>query len=610
LCDAAMDRQDSEVILEELDRANLFLVSLDFEGKWYRYHHLFQELLAHRLQARTPGGDIASLHARASDWFARNALIEEAMAHALAAGDATGAARLVETNYRQAINRSQWTRLRRWVELLPESIIEQRPGLLLAQCWCLHRAFKLEATVPVFAAAAELLEDPEASAGLDIEEEEQRYLLAEINGLRSQALFFLGTFEAGLAYAEQSMAQLSETFPYGRSGALLYWALHAHALGQGEAATRRLYETIRAEPESSPFTMHLYNGLCYIHRSSAEFPLLLRAGKGYLRFALTVGLPESEAFAHYQLGVLHYEWNDLDVAREHFAAAINLRYHAHELSLHFSLQGLALVHLAQGRLEEAQDSIASAREFAQQTGSQLLLACSRSLSARLLLFQGDLERADRESLAAQTGSDSESMLLFEIPALTRAKILVARDTPESLHEAMTLLDELLDQAQNTHYTWRQIEILALQALSLAAQGHTDKALSCLEQAVALARPGCLVRTFVDLGSPLADLLRRLAGRGIAAQYLKQVLTAFGLPAQAKSPVVTAESEIIEPLTERELEVLKLLGERLTNREIAQRLFISPNTAKRHASNIYQKLSVSDRRQAAVKARSLGILPPA
>ena len=175
---------------------------------------------------------------------------------------------------------------------------------------------------------------------------------------------------------------------------------------------------------------------------------------------------------------------------------------------------------------------------------------------------------------------------------------------------MTLLDDLFDHTARTHYTWRQIEVLALQVLALAAQGHSDKALSRLEQAVTLARPGWLVRTFVDLGSPLADLLRQLAGRGIETDYVRQVLAAFDSGASVPLPELDPQSVLVEPLTGRELEVLALLGERLTNQEIAQRLVISPKTVKRHAGNMYQKLSVSDRRQAAAKARSLGILPPA
>jgi LuxR family maltose regulon positive regulatory protein len=225
------------------------------------------------------------------------------------------------------------------------------------------------------------------------------------------------------------------------------------------------------------------------------------------------------------------------------------------------------------------------------------------------------------------------MLLLEIPALTRAKVLVARATPESLQQATALLNELLAYAENTHYAWRQIEVLALQALTLAAQGHTGKALSRLEQAVALARPGRLVRTFVDLGPALADLLEQLCLDSKAPDYIAQILAAYrtqdpsgalrageghridtqdpsSVSRPSSPPARDTTGRLIEPLTERELEVLVLLGERLTNPEIAQRLVISPHTAKRHASNIYQKLNVSNRRQAAAKARSLGILPPA
>ena len=459
-------------------------------------------------------------------------------------------------------------------------------------------------------AATAILEDPEQSADLNLEEEEGRYLLAEVDGLRSQVLYWLAAFEDGLDNAEKSLAHLSPTFSYGRSGAWFYWVLHAHALGRGEEATSKLQRLIRAEPESSPFNMHLYLGLCYAYRSSADFPRLLQAGRAYLSTAQKAELPESVAFAHYHLGVLHYEWNELNKARHHFEAAVSLRYHAHELSYFSSLQGLALIHLAQDQLEKMHNSVAAMREFLEQTESRLMSTSGDSFEARLLLLQGDLERAERESLAAYDGPPVEPMLLFEIPALTRAKVLVARATPESLRQAMVLLDELLVCAEKAHMVWRQIQVLALQAQALAAQGHSDEALPRLEQAVTLARPGRLVRTFVDLGLPVAELLRQLARRGVATEYLNQVLTALDLPAKAQPPAVTVESETVEPLTERELEVLALLGERLTNQEIAQRLVISPETVKRHASNIYQKLSVHNRRQAAAKARNLGILSPA
>ena len=610
LCDAILDRQGSQIIVEELDHANLFLVSLDMEGKWYRYHHLFQELLARRLHTQYSAEEIASLHSRASAWFAANDLTEEAMTHAIAAGDMLSAARLVERNYREVVNLGQWARLRRWMNHLPESIILQRPGLLMARCWLLHREFKLEATVPLFMNAAQILKNPEAVHDLEMAEVERGWLLAEIDGLWSQALYFLSEFELGESLAAKSLPELDESFSYGRSGALFYWGLHSHALGQAETAAGRLHKLIRAELEPSSFTNLLYNSLCYMYRASASFPQLSQTANEYLNAAQKAGLPESAGFAHTHLGILHYEWNELEKARHHFEAVINMRYYVHELNYHASLQGLMLVLLAQNRLDELQDIIAAMNEFAQQTESHLLLAGSRSFQARLSLLEGDLDQADRDSLAAHDGPQVEPMLLFENPALTRATVLVRRSTPESLRQATTLLDELLEHTKTTHYIWRQIEVLALQALTLAAQGQPEEALLRLEEAVDLAKPGWLVRTFVDLGAPLAGLLRQLARRDVAVDYLNHVLAAFDSKLQSPLPAVDLQAGFVEPLTERELGILLLLDERLTNQEIAQQLFISPKTVKRHASNIYQKLMVHDRREAVEKARNLGILAPA
>jgi LuxR family maltose regulon positive regulatory protein len=604
LCDAVLARQNNQSILDELEHTNLFLVPLDIEGKWFRYHHLFQELLAHRLQTQSAHDEIAALHSRASTWFAENEFIEEALIHALAAGDEIGAARLVETNYRLVVNRGQWSRLQRWVDHLPESLIAARPGLSLAHCWCLHKAFKLEATVPVFELAASLLETPEFSVELDIDEDEQRYLLGEINGLRSQVFYFVGEHQLGRIHAEQSLEQLSPAFSYGISGARLYLTLHLHVLGQHEDALQQLNQSIRAQPQGSPFSMHLYNGLCYIHRALADFHQLFQASQEYLLAAQKADILESVAFAHYQLGVAYYEWNELETAQSHLEENLTLRFHAHKISYHSSLQVLALVYLKQKQTEKLQKLIWTMQELEGQTENHLLIDGIHSFQAQLALHQGDYDAADHLSLVAYNGVPLGPMLLFEIPAITRAKVLIAQATLQSLQEALELLDELLAQAQNTHYVWREIEILALQALALNAQGHTEAALSRLEQAVTLAQPGRLVRTFVDLGPTLVGLLRRLDGRGIAKPYLNRLLKAFDVELDTFPQGLNAN--FIEPLTERELEILALLGERLTNQEIAQRLVISPKTVKRHASNIYQKLGVSNRREATDRARELGI----
>jgi LuxR family maltose regulon positive regulatory protein len=605
LCDTLIEEQDNRAILNQINQENLFLVSLDIEGDWFRYHHLFQELLRHRLQSQIPSDKIAAFHSKASTWFVQNEFIEEALIHALAADDEIGAARLVETNYRQAVNQGQWSRLQRWVDRFSESAIERRPGLLLAHCWCLHRAFKLEATVPVFERAAGFLETPDLRVDLDIDEIEQNHLLGEINGLRSQVLYFLGEHELGRTHAEQSLEQLTPEFSYGVSGAMLYLDLHLHVLGHGEKALRQLNQTIRSQPKGSPASMHLYNGLCYINRALADFSRFLKAGQNYLLAAQKADILESVAFAHYQLGVAYYEWNKLETAQSHLEENLVLRFYAHEISYHSSLQVLALVYLKQNQMDKLQKLILAMQELEGQTESHLFIDGIHSFQARLALYQDDLESADRLSLAAYNGPPLGPMLLFEIPAITRAKFLVAQATLQSTQEALDLLDELLVQARETHYVWREIEILALQALALNVQGNLDEALSSLEQSVTLAEPGRLIRTFVDLGPQLVELLRRLSRTGGATNYLNQLLAAFDAEYSISQNIL--HSEIFELLTDREAEVLALLGERLTNKEIAHRLVISPQTVKRHSSNIYQKLGVKNRREAAAKAQEMAFI---
>jgi LuxR family maltose regulon positive regulatory protein len=478
---------------------------------------------------------------------------------------------------------------------------------MLALCWCLHLEFNFEETFPLSEKALAILEDPELSP--DLAEYERQFMLGEAHLILSQVLYFMGEFEQGLACVEKALAQISPAFSYGLSGAWYYWLEFNQVLGRRDEAIERIHKVIRDYPVNSPFTMNIHLGLCYVYRSAADFPRLSKAGRAFLKAAQKANLPESVAFAHFHLGVLHYEWNELEKARHHFEAAINLRYFAHALSYQGSLQGLSLVLLAQDQPNGFQDTMAMMNEFARQTESDFLLTCNRSFQARLSLLEGDLVRANRMSLADYDTPQVEPMVEYEVPALTRAKVLAQSNTQESLQQANLLLEELLDHAESTHITWRQIEILALQALVLEAQDRNEQALSRLKQAVALAKLGWLVRTFVDLGPSLAKLLRQLAVRNIESDYLSHVLKAFNSESNASLPKQDSKPRLATPLTEREREVLFLLAQRLTNQEIAQRLIVSPKTVKRHASNIYKKLGVNNRRQAAIRARDLGILPP-
>lgn len=311
--------------------------------------------------------------------------------------------------------------------------------------------------------------------------------------------------------------------------------------------------------------------------------------------------------------MLHYEWNDLETAAQHFRAIAERRYSAHFTAAQESLLGLALIRQAQGSAEEARETTEALATFnLERTGS--ITAKTRSAQARLAVLQGNLEAAMPWVDGLALTVPDRPIPLFDEPCVTRARVLIAQKTDDSLRIAMQLLDGVQELAAATHNARRLVEVRALQAMALDAQGQNDMALDVLQRAVVLAQSGGFIRMFVDMGRPMVTLLSPLAKRGVAPRYLQRLLAAFTLseaqavhePKGSGSTVVVSESPSLL-LTPRELEVLSLLDSPLSDKEIAQRLFITVNTVKRHTGSIYQRLGVHSRRRAVARAKGLRIL---
>ena len=279
---------------------------------------------------------------------------------------------------------------------------------------------------------------------------------------------------------------------------------------------------------------------------------------------------------------------------------------AHGFAFLHGAFGLASTHQAQGLVEPARAAAATAVKYALEMNNPAMLADARAFEAHLALLQGREGEAARWAAQADRNIRTAPMPLFYVPDFTLVEILLAQGTPASLEEAARLLARLHEVVQATHNTRFLIEALALQALLHDARRERSAALDALEQAIALAEPGGVIRVFVDLGPRMAALLRQLAAQGVGpADFIATLLAAF--PAARDPAPALRQSSLIEPLSERELEVLALLAQRLTNKEIARALSISPMTVKRHSSNIYQKLAVGGRREAVAKAAALGLV---
>jgi LuxR family maltose regulon positive regulatory protein len=604
----------SLAIIEELERGNLFLVPLDHERSWYRYHHLFQDSLRHQLKTQLNATEITSLHRAASVWLESNGLFEEALDHSLIAGDVEGAARSVANARHRLLNCEDWATLDRYLNQLPEEAVSERPVLLVARAWVADLRHQIS-RIPGLLDKAEAL----LSAGAPTRPAPNvRDLQGEIDALRTVVFYAKEEGQRGVESARRALEHIPPAHTFARSFAVQLLALAYQMIGQTGTAMRTLSDFL-AEANEPPGTVicRMMIGQTYTQMLAGNLHPAAQIARQLQQLASKTRLTVSMVVAHWLLGRISYERNHLETASRHFAAVFELRYGGHYGMIHDSAMALALTYHTQGMPDKAEETLAELRRFALEMGMADRLPEIDSFEARLALLRGDLQQAVGWAEAVHPDIQAHYFIWLEVPIETKARVLIAQGTEASLREVVKLLKELLARSESTHNTYRQIIFLACQALACEAQGRTADALEALERSVGLAQPGGFIRTFVDMGPSMTSLLYRLTKRGTTPghinQYVCQVLAAFaegeGEGAAARQIRKQARAGLIEPLTARESEILLLLSRRLRNKEIAQTLHISPLTVKRHTINLYQKFQVHSRTEAVTRAQELGIVPP-
>jgi LuxR family maltose regulon positive regulatory protein len=597
--------------LEWLEQANLFTIPLDLQHRWFRYHHLFQKLLKRRLKSRYSPHDISALHKQASAWFAENGLIEDALHHALEAGDPSGAAQLMARHRHDLVNQEQWHRLGRWLRMLTRDIVEKDPELLMLEAWYLFNRMRSLEIVDVLDRAESLvaLMTPESAA--------TGALQGEIDALRSYQYYLTAHGHQAVAHAQRALEKIPRQHFSERGFAIILLALSYQMTGDLKRAHSVVLKALKeVEVQGDTYHARLLATLCFIHWMDADLSDLQQAAAQYLKLGQEHKLKETIALGRYFLGICHYDRNELTEAESYLASVVKERYIANTINYAHSAFALALIYQAQGRPEEAREEAESVVSQALETRNTFMLAVAEAFEAELAFRQGRIAEVGRWAKSF----DPDPLLAahrFYVPQLTLARVLLARDTTESRQKADAFLHRLHDFYTSIHNTRFQIEVLALQALLHEIKGDKTAALSALEHSVALAEPGGFIRLFVDLGPKMADLLSRLAKKNIAVKYVGKLLTAIrneeagpvrtASDDQPVAPLATSHLLPNESLTNRELDILALLGQRKSNKEIAEKLFISPETVKRHTINIYQKLGVNSRQKAVTKAYALGIL---
>jgi LuxR family transcriptional regulator, maltose regulon positive regulatory protein len=601
LCDALTGRSDSQEMLERLERENLFVVALDDERRWYRYHHLFAEFLRGRLGREAPGR-VGELHLNASGWNERNGELPRAIEHALAAGDNGRAARLMEGGIGQTWYRGEVATLLGWLGRLSDGAMRDRPLLLI---WYAAALMLTGGTGDIEA----LLDEAEGRTKAG---EDPTHVLATSASVRSQHARRLGHANDAVAHARRALSLLPEDNLNPRPFATIVLAEAYLAAGDGETAISAFAEAGALGRAAG----HDYVALSAM-ASEAHLHLArggLRAADDVLRRALAYAAERGSELlpavgsVRIGMGELLYERDDLDAASRHLAEGVELAGRTGDVEiLMWGHVALSRLRLARGDTEGAAAAAHEAEQVARSSGADQAIADAAVWKARLHLARGDLASASAEQERA-AGAGELRPYSRALEQLGRARLLLARDEPE---EALRLLAERYDQAKTAG---AKIPLLTLQALALRTLGERGRAVGVLAEALALAEPEGYVRTFVDEGQPMAELLsamldpRRGGRSGVAgrvpAHYPSKLLATLEREAEgAASPA----AGLPEPLSERELEVLRLVAVGKSNRRIAQELYVSVGTVKTHLNNLYRKLETHSRTQAVARARDLGLI---
>jgi LuxR family maltose regulon positive regulatory protein len=608
LCDALTGRSDGQAMLERLERENLFVVALDDERMWYRYHHLFTDFLRGRLERESPGL-AGELHLRASAWYEDNRHTAEAIGHAFSASDHELAARLIEQGIPIALRRGEFPTVLGWLEALPTEAKHRRPRLLVRHAVALTLTGRPDDVEPLLGEAEKIAESTA--------KQNHRFLLGYAAAVRSWRARLRGDAPGAIEHARRALSLLPDGDLDQRSFAASNLGFALRINGDLAAADEALAEALMIA-RAADHTYGTLSTMVWRARVQMELGRLRKAEESFgraLRFVTErgVGLLPAAGIAHIGIGALLYERDELEEAERELEQGIRLAEQAREVgNLVWGYVTLSQTKRARGDEEGALEMAREAEQVARDADADLQRAIAVAWMTRLSLARGELGDAAASGQERATGAESAAGNAGAAKfahLLTSARLLRA----EGRHrEALGLLEEPREETEASGRTGDLIEVITLQALALWEGSKRERAVDTLAEAMLLAEPEGYVRTFVDEEPPMAEILSGMLEaqqRGsldppVPAHYLRKLLVVLERDsARPASPV----GGLSEHLSGREHEILQLVAAGKSNRRIAQELYVSVGTVKTHLNNLYRKLGVRSRTQAIARARELKLI---
>lgn len=629
LCDAVTGRTDSSVLLERLLNANLFLIPLDDDQHWYRYHHLFADLLRNQ-QARIQKEQVIQLHQHASLWYEQAGMAAEAIEHALAASDYRHAVQLLELHASRMVNQGYVKTVEEWMKAIPPEWRSQSLRANLAFAWMHLLRGSYSRIDPYMNQVEATLTAAVENASLP--EEEIAALRGEWYALKSSLLHVQGKEAESRELAIQALhSALPEDF---NVRGLAYFRLGSSYREAGEYG--RSVEAFQKAIQNSRAAGNMVSEMLAVAQLA-----LMAIQNGQLHFAAEVCsqaidymeressmTPPIAGAVYGALGLVYYEWNLIEKARDHLLRGVQLSgLGGHNAGVIYNKVSLARVYLAGGDLEAAARTTQEAVDLLQFGAPTWIRPEVASQRVRIELARGNpftAETALKEygisvqdhPLPQRIAYPFESLYL----ALLRLVLYGAQEArraqeklkSENLQQGIELADSLIAAARKNQHMGTVLQALLLRALMNSAQGNTAAIPDDLQRALELAEPQGYIRTFIDEGPQMAVLLKLSLERASRPAYVKKLLSVYSPPELAPTPLQKSETHVKpealrEPISDRELEVLRLMAEGLKYEEIAEKLVISLNTVRFHVKGIYSKLHADNRTKAIETARRLELL---
>jgi LuxR family maltose regulon positive regulatory protein len=594
-----------EEVIQYLFNANLFIIPLDAEHTWFRFHHLFQDVLQKKLNGSIKQDRINQLHYSVSEWLEKHGFISEAIHHATESQNFDLAKGIIEKYWISELNKDRWFTVTQWLPLIPDEIADNSVSLSLWKAQVYYLQNSLEKIPPILERINEIDQSP------------SDLLVGFIACLDTIFSFIEGRLDEAIQFAEKALSLIPKEYHHFRSDEYTWLVLSLHMTGKGDLAFKKINKAISVmDPPGEPIQLSRYVAQkAFLNLINLDFEKLI---ENVIDFSKIKNLnPYTQTFLDYLNASIHWWSYHPDEVIKGFDPVIENQYQVEaQLGIDaFIAKALSLQEL--GRTEEAKQLMDRALDLAEEMGIEANLGLIRSGYARLALLQGDIVSAENHiSTIRNPGINPFSLFWIEIPAFTICRVKIALGSSSDLRQALELLSGYREKFKAWNNKLRTVEIASLQAAARFKLGEKENALKDLKYAIENAADSKILRPFVELGSHIKELLITLKDQSTEAVFVESIIESISAEGQPKKVLTkyysekdrfVSQSELDEQLSPREQDILVHVSLGLRNKEIANKLYVSTDTIKKHLYNAFRKLQVNNRIELVNKAKSMGLI---